>query len=57
MGVGRSHLQAPSCAAGEADIVVHHVKSLLDAGVAASSIAVIAPYNLQVYTTDTDTHY
>ena len=32
---------------GEADIVVLHVKSLLDAGVPAKSVAVIAPYNLQ----------
>lgn len=32
---------------GEADIVVLHVKSLLDAGVPAKSVAVIVPYNLQ----------
>ena len=33
---------------GEADLVLHHLKALLAAGVSASDIAVIAPYNLQV---------
>lgn len=33
---------------GEADLVIHHLKALLAAGVAPSDIAVIAPYNLQV---------
>ena len=34
--------------AGEADLVVHHIKSLLNAGVLQKDIAVIAPYSLQV---------
>ena len=37
-----------NCPPGEANLVVHHVKQLLTAGVPASSIAVIAPYTLQV---------
>ncbi len=34
--------------AGEADLVVHHLKALLLAGLSAKDMAVIAPYNLQV---------
>jgi len=37
-----------SFSTGEADLVVHHVKNLLEAGVGPSDMAVIAPYNLQV---------
>ncbi|XP_077978180.1 DNA-binding protein SMUBP-2-like [Glandiceps talaboti] len=33
---------------GEADLVQVHIETLISAGVAASDIAVIAPYNLQV---------
>ena len=33
---------------GEADLVLHHLKLLLRAGVSLSDMAVIAPYNLQV---------
>lgn len=33
---------------GEADLVFHHLKLLLDAGVSPSDVAIIAPYNLQV---------
>ncbi|KAM4553672.1 DNA-binding protein SMUBP-2 [Fundulus diaphanus] len=33
---------------GEVDIVALHIKSLIEAGVKAKDIAVIAPYNLQV---------
>lgn len=33
---------------GEADLVVHHLKALLAAGLPAKKVAVIAPYNLQV---------
>ena len=33
---------------GEADLVIHHLKALLSAGVSPGDIAVIAPYNLQV---------
>ena len=35
---------------GEADLVFHYVKCLIDAKVDPSNIAVIAPYNLQVHT-------
>ena len=34
---------------GEVDIVIYHLKSLLEAGVPACDMAVIAPYNLQVH--------
>lgn len=34
---------------GEADIAVAHVEKLVSAGIAPSDIALIAPYNLQVY--------
>lgn len=34
--------------AGEADLVAFHVRRLLDSGLAARDIAVVAPYNLQV---------
>eukprot|EP00941_MAST-03F_sp_MAST-3F-sp1_P004065 g4065.t1 len=33
---------------GEADIVVHHVSALLDAGLSPSNIGIITPYNAQV---------
>eukprot|EP00731_Ephydatia_muelleri_P006465 Em0003g713a len=33
---------------GEADLVLHHVKSLMESGLGAKDIAIIAPYNLQV---------
>ena len=33
---------------GEADLVSHHVTSLVSSGVGGKDIAVIAPYNLQV---------
>lgn len=33
---------------GEADLVSHHVTSLVSSGVSGKDIAVIAPYNLQV---------
>ena len=33
---------------GEADLVLHHVTSLVSSGVSGRDIAVIAPYNLQV---------
>lgn len=33
---------------GEADIVALHIQALIEAGVKAKDIAVIAPYNLQV---------
>ena len=33
---------------GEADLVLHHVTSLVSSGVNEKDIAVIAPYNLQV---------
>ena len=36
---------------GEADLVLHHLKALLEAGVPLRDIAVIAPYNLQVILT------
>jgi len=36
------------CHLGEADLVFYYVKSLIDAKVDPSEIAVIAPYNLQV---------
>ena len=36
------------CVAGEADLVLHHVKSLMESGLGAKDIAIIAPYNLQV---------
>ena len=35
---------------GEADLVLHYVKYLVEAKVDLSDIAVIAPYNLQVNT-------
>ena len=34
--------------AGEADLVSHHINKLIDSGLQADDIAVIAPYNLQV---------
>lgn len=37
---------------GEADIVAAHVMALMTAGLQPNDIAVIAPYNLQVYWTD-----
>lgn len=40
----RCHLSSP----GEVRLVTLHVQALVDAGVHASDIAVIAPYNLQV---------
>ena len=39
---------APFFVLGEADLVLHHVTSLVSSGVNAKDIAVIAPYNLQV---------
>ena len=33
---------------GEADLVLHYVKCLVEAKIEPSDIAVIAPYNLQV---------
>lgn len=33
---------------GEADLVLHYLKKLSFAGVPLNSVAVIAPYNLQV---------
>ena len=33
---------------GEADLVFHYVKCLIEANVEPNTIAVIAPYNLQV---------
>lgn len=33
---------------GEVDIVELHIKALIDSGLKAKDIAVIAPYNLQV---------
>ena len=38
----------PPTSAGEADLVIHHVKCLAAAGLCLRDIAVIAPYNLQV---------
>ena len=37
--------------AGEADLVLHYVKCLVEAQIEPSAIAVIAPYNLQVMPT------
>ena len=37
-----------SASAGEASIVVSHVKRLVESGLKPVDIAVIAPYNLQV---------
>lgn len=37
-----------SLPSGEADIVELHIKALIEAGLKAKDIAVIAPYNLQV---------
>lgn len=33
---------------GEADLVVHHLKALVGAGLSSTQLAVIAPYSLQV---------
>ncbi len=33
---------------GEADLVVHHLKTLVSAGLSSTQLAVIAPYSLQV---------
>lgn len=44
--VGSNHIL--SLPPGEVDIVELHIKALIEAGLKAKDIAVIAPYNLQV---------
>lgn len=43
----------PAYTLGEADLVIHHLKALISAGVAPCQVAVIAPYSLQVHNSST----